>query len=512
MSFLFNKLPFASPVSAMTSAVLGVSLAAVGTAIYLSPGGNGHPRSKPHAATSTPSATQPETTPTPSSSRTSTPKPTRSGGSGKTSVDTPALPYTGALAADGATTTMTKSVRRGLKRQYCTDFSWQQDAQAAYLANLSDPWGLDGAPGAHNGDGLACSQLPVDPNRPAPRPVDAYVPPAPGDKPALLSPSRRYYGIAEDGLPGDTPLYDSVATSAGKAPSSLEWFSYWDTGYDAAKVQASWARGALPVITWMSVPSDSAATDASQYTLANIVSGQFDSYLLKYAGAVLKTGLPVAIRFDHEMNGNWYPWSAGLPANQTSSGTNMYVQAWRHVWNVFDSVGANADVIWMWSPVRVNNITPHSATMGYKYETTLHEDYPGDQYVDWLGMSAYQYKPADGWSYETTFRETLNGLHTIAAKPIFIAETSATEAANGTDYAAEKAQWTKQTLAGLAAEPDVVGFVWFNNNVDDVHTVDGKPIQTDWQFSSSPAALAAFKAGIRSAQYASGTMPDATGG
>jgi mannan endo-1,4-beta-mannosidase len=219
------------------------------------------------------------------------------------------------------------------------------------------------------------------------------------------------------------------------------------------------------------------------------------------------------IRLDHEMNGNWYPWSAGSPANQAPAGeANLYVQAWQHVWNVFESVGANADVIWLWSPVRVDNIKPHSTTSGYKYETALAEDYPGDRYVDWTGMSAYQYKPTDGWTYESTFRKTLTGLKGLSAKPVFISETAATQSVGSTDYAAQKAQWTTDTLAGLAKEPDVVGFAWFNNTVNDVHKVDGVAIQTDWQFSSSAPALAAFKAGIASSAYSSGIRPDTAGG
>jgi hypothetical protein len=392
---------------------------------------------------------------------------------------------------------------------HCSDFRWQQDAQAGYVKNLSDPDGLDGAPGPHNGDGLACLQLPVDPSRAASTPADPYVPPSPADKPALVKPAAKYFGVAEDGLPGDEPLFDKIATTAGKAPSSMEWFSYWDSGYDATKVQDSWAHGALPVITWLSVPDKSNAPDADKYTLANIAAGKFDSYLLKYAGSVLHTGLPVAIRLDHEMNGNWYPWSAGMPANQEKNGEpNLYVQAWQHVWNVFDSVGANSDVIWLWAPVRVDTIKPHSTKSGSKYETSLQEDYPGDKYVDWVGMSAYQYKPTDGWSYQTTFGKTLDALADVTTKPVFVAETAATQAVGDTDYGAEKAAWTQATLAGLLADPQVVGFAWFNNTVNDVHKVDGESIQTDWQFSSSAPALAAFRAGIADAGYASGIMPD----
>lgn len=517
MSSLFSRLAFTGS-ARVTSGLLGVSLVAIGTAIYLTPTSGGKllstPRTPGPATTVAPPAApavaalvpkpRPAHTPTPSHGR---------GHSGPTPLHVirpPARTDVVVVKERQPGTVRTRVQVANARIEHCWDFHWQQDAQAAYLANLSDPGGLDGAPGPYNGDGLACTQLPVDPSRPASTPVGAYAPPSPADKASLVHPTKRYFGVAEDGLPGDDPLYDQIARQTGKTPSAVEWFSYWSTDYESDKVQAAWSRGALPVITWMSEAEKSSAPDAGDYTLANVVAGRFDSYLLRYAGAVLRTGLPVAIRLDHEMNGNWYPWSAGLPVNQaTSAGQpNLYVQAWQHIWNVFQSVGANADVIWIWAPVRVDNINPHSTTKGFKYETALDEDYPGDDYVDWVGTSAYEYKPTDGWSYENTFRKTFDALGALTAKPVFVAETGATQTVNGTDYTAGKAQWTSQTLAGLASEPNVVGFAWFNNTVNDVHQVDGVPIQTDWQFSSSPAALAAFRAGIANPVFASGNSPD----
>jgi hypothetical protein len=514
------------------SAVIALSLAAVGTAIYLSPAPAAHSSATADHLGGRPTADGRSTivslAPAPGADA-STPYPGGPTGTGarqikyvpvyntyrvpgttierRTVVYVP-VPRTSTAPGGHSTVTVTPKP----KRLYCSNFQWQQDAQAAYIANLSDPWGLDGAPGPHNGDGLACTQLPVDPSRASSRPVDAYTAPGPAAKQMLVQPATRYFGVSQDGLPGDTPLLNSLAREVGKAPSALSWFSTWDTGFDAAKARAAWSRGALPMITWMTVAQDASAPTAGTYTLASIVAGKFDRYLLSYAGAVLKTGVPVAIRFDHEMNGNWFPWSGGLKANQGDPGQpNLYVQAWRHIWNVFDSVGANDDVIWVWAPVRVDNIKAHSTVSGYKYETDLTDDYPGDQYVDWVGMSAYQYKPSDGWSYEVTFRKTLTALRQLCGKPIFISETGATESVGGTQYSKEKASWTTQTLNGFADEPGVVGFSWFNNTVNDVHTVDGVPIQTDWQFSSSPDALNAFRAGIASPEFSSGVMPDSNG-
>lgn len=492
--------------------ILGLSLATIATAVYLSPSTQATPGAfvinvptNGHSTSHSAAGTSP-------GSRTSTGS---SAAEHKIEIVRTMAPDTVHVTSTRTTTKTDTEVLHSVKTmgpvvkaEYCAEFKWQQDAQAAYLANLSDPWGLDGAPGPNNGDGLACTNLPVDPSRPASVPADPFVAPAPADKSSLMEPADDYYGVAEDGLPGSTPILDGIDAAAGKAPSALEWFSYWPSPYDAAKVQESWAVDALPVITWMSEP----ASSGSQFTLANIVSGQYDSYLLSYAGSVLATGLPVVIRFDHEMNGNWYPWSAGYTGNKGAAGQpNLYVQAWRHVWNIFNSVGANSDVIWLWSVERVDTMKPDSTTGGSKGDTSPAEDYPGDQYVDWVGMSAYEYKPSEPWTFNDTFSQTLTSLGQVTPKPIFIAETGAAETAGSpqTDVATQKAAWTTNVLNGVLADPDIIGFVWFNNP-NDTHTVDGQVVPTDWQFTSSPEAQTAFVTGIDDPGFSSGLMPDGT--
>ena len=63
------------------------------------------------------------------------------------------------------------------------------------------------------------------------------------------------------------------------------------------------------------------------------------------AKAIRRQRWPVVLRFAHEMNGHWYPWGAHRtdPAD--------FVAAWRHIHDVFRTVGAT-NVIWTWTPAR----------------------------------------------------------------------------------------------------------------------------------------------------------------
>jgi len=88
------------------------------------------------------------------------------------------------------------------------------------------------------------------------------------------------------------------------------------------------------------------------------------------------------------MNGNWYPWSGGPPTNNTPQD---YIKAWQHTYNltsnIFDSTNVRNSIAWLWSPYYedFNNLTAE------KY-------YPGNNYVDWVGLSGFNFGYADNWS------------------------------------------------------------------------------------------------------------------
>ena len=115
------------------------------------------------------------------------------------------------------------------------------------------------------------------------------------------------------------------------------------------------------------------ATD--QQTLKNIVAGVEDNYIRTIANECKAFGYPIYMRFGAEFNifqAGSYSWAA----NPTD-----FVDAWIYVYNLFKAQGVT-NVIWVWNPNYANNLgDPHS----------LDEYYPGDSYVDWVGIDVYQW-------------------------------------------------------------------------------------------------------------------------
>lgn len=401
-----------------------------------------------------------------------------------TKPSTPAVPAVPAVPAAPAAKTK------------CWQFEWQQDAQAVYAANLSDPYGLDGAPGPYDSDGIACSDLAVDPTRSPSTPIGQYVPPkASADtKAAIVSSASAYYGFTEDGLPGDLGKFDALEAAAGKSPSSVGWYQSFDDTYRGDLVSQSWSRGALPLFTWMPMQTRS----GTGFSLTTIARGDYDAYLRQFAGDIVRTNLPVVIRFGHEMNGGWYGWSAGR--TDWNNSPEKYTAAWKHVWDVFQSVGANENAIWLWSPSRVDNLKP-SATNGV---TALAADYPGDQYVDWVGASVYLRHASTGSSYEASFGKTVDALTAVTTKPIFFAEVGAIETDGTADEAQLKSDFIHNTLTAFAKDRRIVGFLW-NNNVSS-QLVNGESVTNDWRFNSNPGAAQQFVTEIADPRFRTGLV------
>jgi beta-mannanase len=203
-------------------------------------------------------------------------------------------------------------------------------------------------------------------------------------------------------------------------------------------------------------------------SLATIIHGKWDGLLTTWARALKAFGQPVLLRFLPEMNGNWNPTSEGVNGNTLG----QFAEAWIHAHKIFTAVGAT-NVKWVWN-----------VNVDYAGSTPLKGLYPGDAYVDYAGVDGYNWGTSQSWSIWQTpqqvFAPTLADIATFTHKPVIICETASSE------LGGHKATWIEQFFAYVESTPRIVGFVWFQFNKE-----------TNWLVNSSPAALAAFQAGLK---------------
>lgn len=108
------------------------------------------------------------------------------------------------------------------------------------------------------------------------------------------------------------------------------------------------------------------------WTSADIAAGKHDDYVRRWARTVRDSGLKnVYMRFNHEMNGDWFPWYHDQAG---------YIEAWKHVVDIFRAERAS-NARWVWS------INPSL----YQDDTTWLNNaklyWPGPDYVDYLGST-----------------------------------------------------------------------------------------------------------------------------
>lgn len=288
---------------------------------------------------------------------------------------------------------------------------------------------------------------------------------------------RAGWGLVEDGFPQTTTGLATVVNLVGRQPNFMETYVHWGGGWGALTqalpfIQGTFAQGATPVVTWLS--DDPSISNESAYDLANIANGAFDPYLISWADGLRTLGRQVFIRFDSEMNGNWSSYSIGKDGQKAAD----YVNAWRHIHNVFAQQGAN-NVRWVWSP-----------NVEYTGSTPLRSLYPGDAYVDWLALDGYNWGTtnSNGWhSFADVFFPSIADIESISHRPVMLAEVGCTEVGGS------KAAWITDMFAQLKNRPDIQAFIWFDMNKE-----------TDWRIVSSSTSAAAFAGALDALPVRSG--------
>src|SRR4051794_3220128 len=196
---------------------------------------------------------------------------------------------------------------------------------------------------------------------------------------------RRVFGVYVD------PWHvDEWARAVGAAPQAIAKFEAFSrnralTDYGAESRRQGIRRMMVAWEPWRPVPSalGVAAQAAPQrgYRNIDVARGEQDRYIMRFARSVARFPGTVYLRYAHEMNGYWYPWSHDARA---------YVWAWRRIHRLFRVAGArNGRFVWS-----VNaNLYESRAT----WMATLRRYWPGRRYVDLVGSTMIDFGGDKGY-------------------------------------------------------------------------------------------------------------------
>jgi mannan endo-1,4-beta-mannosidase len=206
------------------------------------------------------------------------------------------------------------------------------------------------------------------------------------------------------------------------------------------------------------------------YRNVDIANGVQDAYITRFARSLATFPGTVYLRYAHEMNGFWYPWSRD-PRN--------YRRAWRHVVRVVRAAGArNVRFVWSANP----NLYDPART----WWTNLKRYWPGSRWVDVVGSTMINFGGSKRYAV-ARFAPRLRALHQRLRKPLMLTETN-------TEFRGRVA-WLHDLRRMLRGMPWVRAVAW--SQLPSRGGAQMRAGRLNWDVQRDPAAAAVLRAIIR---------------
>jgi hypothetical protein len=304
------------------------------------------------------------------------------------------------------------------------------------------------------------------------------------------------FGAEEDDV--TLEAIEKFEQQVGKHQAIVASSSYWgEQTFPTSAVQIVSRHGSIPLIFWS--PWDRPyledlimANGPDKFALDKILTGQWNDYIDRWARAARDFGQPMFVSLCNEMNGNWFPWGGpyyggGKPIPNTNpvryEGPETFKRAYRYIVDRVRAQGAR-NILWVF---HLNNFSepmePWSAFAQY---------YPGPDYADWLGISAYgQLFPNSKWN---DFASIIESPYAELAqldptKPLMLTEWGVGEfPASG-----DKAKWIEDAFNDIPTKyPRVRAAIFWHERWQNTNT----KLYSNLRVNSSQAALAAYRRGV----------------
>jgi hypothetical protein len=295
-------------------------------------------------------------------------------------------------------------------------------------------------------------------------------------------------GPTDVGTDASEAALDAYEQAVGRKVAYVYFSDEWMVSRTFPAQTVAWirGRGAIPFIRLMLRSQKEPLHFDPVFTLDRIIAGEFDGDLGAWADAAKTVG-PMIVEYGTEVNGDWNPWSA--PYNSgLDVGPGKFKQAYRHIVGVMRAHGAT-NITWaLHYNAQAFPEDPRNVASAY---------YPGDDVVDWVGVSAYGSERSTDHRCNS-FRSLIDGIlpqlrAATATKPLFVFEFGNTS----TNAACPAGPWVKAAFDDLLGGrwPDIRGFAWWQERWND----DGH-LGSDMLVQDDPSVSAAFKSALVSPQ------------
>lgn len=191
-----------------------------------------------------------------------------------------------------------------------------------------------------------------------------------------------------------------------------------------------------------------------------ILQGKYDDYFHQYAKQIKDFGHPVLFRLNNEMNGDWCTYSSYY----TAGDTELYKALWHYVYDIFTQEEVD-NAIWVWNPHDLS-FPNFKWNHAYLY-------YPGDEYVDVVGLTGYNtgnYYPGETWrEFPYIYDQLVRAYDAVFDHPFMITEFGSNSVGG------DKVAWLNNMFASIDKYPRIKMAIWWNG--------------IDWDSQMNPARI-----------------------
>ena len=290
----------------------------------------------------------------------------------------------------------------------------------------------------------------------------------------LKTNNKQVWGLYEPSYPYNTSPLHQLEEKLEYSFNYMLLYSDFDSGMPGERLRLAAGEDRIPVLTLQTFSPLEGYTAAMTYDL---LAGKYDEFLRDYAKDVAAYGKPLLFRFNNEMNGDWCAYSA----YHSSKDAGLYVESYKYVYRIFAEAGAN-NALWVWNPHDVS-----FPDFNWNHYLTY---YPGDEYVDVVGLTGYNagtYYKGEEWR---GFKEIYDPLYAeydelFPHKAMMITEFGSNSVGG------DKVAWITEAVAHMVDYPRIGVAIWWNGC-----DYDGSVPSRIYKLDETEETLEAFRKGL----------------
>lgn len=251
------------------------------------------------------------------------------------------------------------------------------------------------------------------------------------------------WGIFEPEAPADFTKLTEIENKIDYDFKFLLRYQSFNTELPTSEIEEATKLGKIIELTPQTMNTKSGEID-----IYEILDGKYDDYLIKYAKDIKALNTPILFRLNNEMNGDW----CGYCAWHYGKDAELYREVWKYVYKIFEENEAD-NVLWVWNP-------NHKSFPNFSYNNDLMY-YPGDEYVDIVGLTAYNtgnYYNGEVWSsFDELYQDYYTEYARMFEKPLMITEFGSSI------FGGDKVEWVNDMFESLKKYPRIKVAIWWSH-------------------------------------------------